>query len=95
MGNFFVDYYGEDAQLEKLKEEAIELAHAIQRYQAGKGTMDEVKDEIADVSNISDCLQEHWGDGVVFKIICQKQRRQMERIKEEQKADSVQERNEK
>lgn len=48
------DHYGTAAQLDKLVEECIELAHAVQRLKANKGPAVDVLEEIADVRIVAE-----------------------------------------
>ena len=83
MSNFFIKHYGERHQLEKLHEEAAELIEAIGNYFEGKDTIDLVQEEMGDVSNLIGQFEEHWNDGKIYCWKESKQRRQLERIKQE------------
>lgn len=87
--NYFVNYYGEEKQIKKLKEESIELTESITEWENGEGTLDHIKEEMADVENLSMQLQEHWNDTKVYKIRLYKEKRQMARIKKEKKEKEV------
>lgn len=47
-----INHFGAIAQLEKLKEECLELVEAIDRQREGKDTLRSVLDEAADVLNV-------------------------------------------
>lgn len=81
-GNFFINHYSEDAQMGQLAKEAVELAHAINNYRDGKGTLEQVKDEMGDCLNIIEQFSQHWNDGSVYNVVRRKQQRQLDRIKE-------------
>lgn len=81
--NYFVNHYGENKQLLQLSKECIELAHAINDYLDNKDTIDHIKEEMGDVSNLIEQFEEHFNDGVIFSWRIKKQDRQKERIKNE------------
>jgi len=83
MQNYFVNHYGQEKQIDKLKEETLELAEAIKGYREGKDNLAHVKEEMADVLNLIDQLNNHFNDGEISKIVHKKRTRQMERIRKE------------
>lgn len=44
-----IDHYGRDSRLDKVKEECVELVNAIIHYQDGRGTIEDVLEELAGV----------------------------------------------
>ena len=82
MSNFFIDHYGEKAQMQQLSKEAIELVHSINDFFDGKDTLEHVQEEMGDCLNLIEQFQEHWNDGKLYGIVQQKQERQLQRIKE-------------
>jgi len=81
MGNFFINHYGEKAQMQQLAKEAIELAHAINDFLDAKDTLDHVQEEMGDCQNLIEQFSEHWNDGKIYVVVEEKRKRQMQRIK--------------
>lgn len=82
MSNFFINHYGEKAQMKQLGKESIELAHAINDFLDGKDTLEHVQEEMGDCLNLIEQFSEHWNDGKLYCIVQAKQERQLQRIKE-------------
>jgi len=79
--NMFIKHYGEKHQMEQLRKEAIELAHAIDEFADGKGSLENVQEEMGDCMNLLGQFEEHWGDGKLYCVVAQKRERQIERMK--------------
>lgn len=76
MSNIFIQYYGVETQLKKLKEDAIKLASVIENYLNEKDTVEHVKEKMADCQNVIEQFEEHFNDASINIIKCQKQNEQ-------------------
>lgn len=76
----YIEHYGYDNQLRKLKEEAIELIEAIDGFLEGSDTKEHLQEEQADVINLLEQFQEYDNDGEIMKIKLAKRARQDQRI---------------
>ena len=81
MSNIFIQHYGTETQLKKLKEDAIELAYVIENYLDEKDTVYRLKEKKADCQNIIEQFEEHFNDASINIIKCQKQNEQREEMR--------------
>ena len=92
-----IPFYWENDAIMKFKQKLIRahkfvvgmefffFIEAIENYLIGKDTLEHIQEEMGDVSNLICQFEEHWNDG---KVHCWKElkiKRQIDRIKKEQK----------
>lgn len=76
-----IEKWGMSKQLEKVREECLELALAITHYLDGKGDLDVVASEAADVKNMIPQLEIIIGEHVVEKWSQHKLARTLQRMR--------------
>lgn len=81
-----LDTYGNGIQLVVCMEELSELTQAISKEKRGKGSRDNLIEEMADVMICMEILKQVYGisDNEIQNYVCQKQNRCIERMKSDE-----------
>lgn len=79
--HFVFSHYGFEHQLEKLTEELLELFIEIKLLQCGRGSIEKLKEELADVLNVAQQISLSVGNKDIENIKLKKMSREYKRIK--------------
>lgn len=81
-----IEHYGSDLQTVVCMEECSELIQAISKMKRGKGSRDNLIEEMADVMICMEILKQVYGisDNEIQNYVCQKQNRCIERMKSDE-----------
>lgn len=81
-----IKHYGSDLQTTVCMEECSELIQAISKMKRGKGSRDNLIEEMADVMICMEILKQVYGisDNEIQNYVCQKQNRCIERMKSDE-----------